>query len=123
MVERQTYAIPQEFFKPLKAGLLRKRITIQETTESRNDWGEVVDSWGTYVTRWARVQPLRGKEKWVAKQLEAEEVVYFTVRYVDGLTAKMRVLYNSNVYNIISFENTQGRNRVTVIQTVRNPND
>ncbi len=101
----------------MKAGLMRRRIVIEETTQGQNSFGEVTDSWGTFATRWARMESLQGREFWSSLQVNAERVVRFTMRYLDGVTPKMRVNYDSRLFNIAHVQHDEGKKRQTVLIT------
>lgn len=95
----------------LRAAELNKRVTIQQTTVTQDsDSGEETDSWGTFATRWAKVEPLTGKERWAAQQVNPEVTSRVTIRYTSGVTAKMRVLYGSRVLQIDAVLNPLERN-------------
>ena len=86
----------------MKAGLLTKRITIQEFSESQNDYGEPVKSWSTFATKWAKVTDVSGKEEFRNFQTTASTLTQFRIRHKTGITTKMRISYNSEFYNILS---------------------
>lgn len=94
----------------MKAGRLNKRITIQTATEAQNTYGEPIKTWAEYVTAWASVEPLNGREYWSAKELNAEITIRFRMRYYDGVTPKMRVVYDSRNFDIESIINTNESN-------------
>ena len=97
----------------MRAGRMRQRITIQQTTESRTSSGAVTDSWGTYATVWADVIPVSGKEKFAAQEHHSEVTHRFRIRYNSGVTTKMRISYDSRIFNIRSVINLDERNRTT----------
>jgi SPP1 family predicted phage head-tail adaptor len=86
----------------MRAGLLSKRVTIQQFSESQNDYGEPVKSWTTYVTRWAKITDVSGREEFSNFQTVSSVLTLFRVRYKSGITTKMRISHNSNYYNILS---------------------
>jgi SPP1 family predicted phage head-tail adaptor len=93
----------------MRAGDLKERITIQDKTVTRNDFGEEIITWTTFATRWAAVEPLRGQEFIEGRQLVAQVSTRFRVRYLDGVKPEMRVSYRDRVFAIIGvvhpFEN------------------
>lgn len=42
----------------MRAGKLRKRVTIQALTTAANDYGEMVETWSTAATVWGSLEPL-----------------------------------------------------------------
>ena len=96
----------------MRSGKLKHRVTIQELSIARNDYGEDIESWVDLKTVWAYVEPLRGREYWQAKQVVGEITGRITIRYLEGLNEKMRVIYGEKTYNILAVINLQEKNRV-----------
>ena len=46
----------------MRAGRLRHRLNLQESTETRNAHGEAIITWATSYTVWGAVEPLSGSE-------------------------------------------------------------
>lgn len=85
----------------MDAGRLRHRVTIQSVTETRDTTtGAIATSWADVATVWAAVEPLSGREFLAAQANQAEVVARILIRYRDDVTAKMRVVAGSKVYNI-----------------------
>lgn len=84
----------------MRAGRLRNYITIQQPTEAEDANGEIIQTWSTFANVWAEILPLVGKEYWSARQTVAEITGKIRLRYINGITAKMRVLYGSKIYDI-----------------------
>lgn len=96
----------------MRAGLLRKRITIQNTTATRDSYGAENITWEDFaVNRPAQVTPLSGREFFDAQQTQSGIEVRFNIRYIKGIKPKMRVLYNGEGYDIQSVINLEERNR------------
>ena len=97
----------------MNAGKLRKLITIQQQSATSNDeYGAQVVTWSSVgVDRWADVEPLRGREYFAGHQFQSVVDTRFILRYVAGITPKMRILYNSLSYNIESIINVGERDR------------
>lgn len=76
----------------MNPGRLDQRITIQSLTETRDEWGGVVEGWTTLATTWAAVEPLQGREFIAAQSVQAETTIRVRVRYLAGVTASCRVL-------------------------------
>ncbi len=97
--------------KPVHSGRLRFRITIEQALEVQNEYGEVERTWSMFAIRWSDVQPLRGNERVEADQTNSQVSHKVTVRYLEGITPKMRILFGARVLNIESIINIDGRNR------------
>lgn len=66
---------------PNPIGLMRERLTIQNSVETADAEGQPVTVWGTYATVWGRVESLSGLEAEAMQKIYAKVVERFTVRY------------------------------------------
>jgi SPP1 family predicted phage head-tail adaptor len=80
---------------PLPAGILRESVTIQTPTETRNALGEIVQSWSTFTTRRASVIADSYSEQTRRGQIGGTTTFTVRMRYVPGLSGKMRVRWDS----------------------------
>jgi len=85
----------------LKAGKLRHKLTIQNYTIT-NTYGTVTKTWATYATTWGSIEPLKGKEFFESAKENAELTHRIRIRYTAGITTKMRVIWNSKVFEIMA---------------------
>jgi len=85
----------------LGAGKLNKRITIQRATSTQDAAGEVVATWETLSTVWAKVKTLTGSELVNAKAVESRITVKVIVRKTDVLITD-RIIYGSRTLEILS---------------------
>lgn len=92
-------------------GRYRKRVIIQQATETQNEFGEMTAAWATFATVWAAVEPLRGREMWAAKEQQARLDTRIRIRFLTGITPKMRVLYADHIYEIASIIDEEMRHR------------
>ena len=84
-------------------GRLDRRITIQEDVGTQDAVGQPVEIWqdiATNPTVWAEVVPVGGTEQFQARQVNAEAVAKFRIRYRSDITRKMRVVYDGDDYDI-----------------------
>lgn len=102
----------------MRAGLLRHKIEIEQVTETRTSSGAVTETWAVFATVRARVESLTGREYFAAQQVQAENQKRFTIRYIPGITYKMRIKYNSNYYDITSIINPDERNRELILMGI-----
>lgn len=84
----------------MRAGKLRRTLTIQEASEARDSTGSVVTTWATFATVHGSVEPLRGREFWSAKELQAQVDTRIRIRYLEGVTPKMQIVDNGTTYLI-----------------------
>ncbi len=95
----------------IRAGELRHKVTIQNYTTSPNAVSEPVKTWADYATVWASIEPIRGKEFWDSQQVNAEITGKIKLRYLSGITSKMRVKYETRIFEILSVINPGEKNR------------
>ena len=100
------------------AGELRHRVTFQTVTASNSGTGGVTYTTTDYAQRWAKVEGLRSIEFFTAKAVQAERALRFTVRYDSGITAQMRILYETRTYHIEGLMDLDGRQRWLTILAV-----
>lgn len=85
----------------IAAGRLRHRITIQRPKTNQDpDTGSTTTQW---VTVWedvpAEIAPSSVREFVASQQMQSQVTARVMIRYRDGLTADMRILHRSKVYN------------------------
>lgn len=84
----------------MRVGSLRRRVTIQSVSEAQNALGEPIETWGTFAVVWGAVEPIRGADRFSSAQLEEPVTSLLRIRYLNGLTPKMRVVHDGVTYNI-----------------------
>lgn len=99
----------------MRAGSLRHKITIQETTETRDTVGSVINTWSTFLVARAEINPRIGKEYFDSDRLNADNTVLFRIRYRSGILTKQRISWDSRVFDITSLINLRERNREILI--------
>ncbi|WP_431688799.1 phage head closure protein [Hahella sp. NBU794] len=103
----------------MRAGRLRRRVTIQANVSTQDEYGETVQGWRELVTRWAGVEPLSGREFLAASGPRAELTTRIVLRWepaLAGLTSQdHRAIYQGRVYDIHSAINTREENKEWVL--------
>lgn len=85
----------------LAAGRLRHRISIQKPKNTQDP------ATGNIVTRWidvatdvpAAIEPLSVREFIASQQMQSEISTRIVIRFREGLTADMRILHKTQIYN------------------------
>lgn len=85
--------------KPISAGELTERITIQGETRTPDGYGGYTVEWTDVATVWARVVPLRGREQIEAQQLGASQMYRVTIRN-RAVDPAQRIMWRGRVLNI-----------------------
>ena len=99
------------------AGTLRRRIVIQTPTETVDDHGGLVATFATFDTVSAAILPKPGTEPFEDDRYRATQRVVFEIRYRTGITTKMRVSYDSRLFDIESIVNVEERNKKVLLIT------
>jgi len=84
----------------IKAGMLNQRITVQAVQRVPDGGGGYDETWAELVTCWAKVEPLAGLERLTAAQQESTTDYRVTIRWREGLTAEMRVLWRGYTLDV-----------------------
>lgn len=81
---------------------LRHRVDIQNFASVQDsNTGAVTDTWtDVFESVAASIQPISGREFIAAQSIQAGVNTKITIRYVDGVQPRMRVVHGSNIYNI-----------------------
>ena len=95
----------------MRAGDLRRRVTIQQKSVTRDTYGAEVISWTDVATVWASVEDLSGRELYDAERITTEVTTRIRIRYRAGITTDMRAVYGARVFNIRAVLDTEGRKR------------
>lgn len=86
----------------LPAGILREKVLVEQPTETRNTMGEATQSWSTLVERWASVEAVAYSERQQNNQTGGTISHAVRMRYVPGLTGKMRLRWGERLLYISS---------------------
>ena len=89
---------------------LRHRLALQQEVVTGDDAGGFTRSWQELAQLWAEIQPITGgdsrlnvssgKEIFAAGQLQSQISHRVFLRWRDGVTAAMRLVFESRVFNI-----------------------
>mgnify|MGYP002265685874 CR=1 FL=1 len=102
---------------------MRHVVIIETPGESNDTQGQPIKTWSTFATVHAAVEPLTGREYFAAAQINAETTTKITIRYQAGITQKMRVSYDSKIYNIDGIKNIGERDRQIELTCSEGVND
>ena len=96
---------------------MRTLIVIERNEPTRNSLGEEIESWSTYITRWARkkrVPTALRAEEFIGRQFRSEVSYIFMLRYDDAtanVSVEDRIKYGNLYYNIQYVDNIDDRNQ------------
>lgn len=99
----------------MQVGELNRRIEVLEQVERKDSYGGIVGEWITVGAVWAKIIPLKGTETLENKEVSVNQEFKITVRFYAGLSAKHRIKYLSNIYEITSIVDEETSHRWTTI--------
>lgn len=93
-------------------GLARIRVRIEKRTSRRSISGGAPYVWEFFADRWAQLTPLVGQEVFASEQRESFVPTQFTMRYLRGFDASMRIVVRLDgsdvIYNVTSISRRRG---------------
>lgn len=89
----------------MEPGRLRHRVIVEQVSRSADAMGQAIETWTTYTTVWADIQPLRGRELFAAQTANSEATVKIFMRYKSGIQAKWRAKWGTQVFYILEIIN------------------
>ena len=102
------------------SGSYPHKITIQSVTLADDSYGGSTETWAEFAVSWAGVKHTRGGEKNQAGQEAQTQIVVFELRdYIANVTNAMRVVFQSNNYEIERAYDPDGMKATLVLETKR----
>lgn len=86
----------------MRSGPLRHRITFQRRADTLDAFGHPSTGWQDVATVWASVEPISGRERLSANQVQAETTHRIRTRGRPGLAPSMRIRFGVRVFDIQS---------------------
>lgn len=86
----------------MRAGSLDRRVVIQTVSETQDSMGAPTQTWSTFAEVWANRRDTRGSERIRAQSETAMADAVFRIRWLDGVTAKMRLVEGSDTWDIVA---------------------
>jgi SPP1 family predicted phage head-tail adaptor len=99
---------------------LRHRVLFQTRSISKDTFGGQSSTWTDAFTVFAAMESSFGKELLTAQGMSIDQPITVTVRYrtelaIPPITAAMRIVYGTRIFNIHSSVNQIERNRAIVL--------
>ena len=85
----------------------RRKIVIEQLTNTKNGIGSTTKTWSTYKTVYASVTEKQGSKKFDDDQETSFFYTRFKFLYFSGLKWNMRIKFNSKYYDIKSINITE----------------
>jgi SPP1 family predicted phage head-tail adaptor len=100
------------------AGKYNKRATIQRLvagSPAQDAYGAPNETWQDFKAVWAGIEPLTGREYFAQQQIQNEVNIRVRIRYLSGVTEKMRVVYRGRIFDIESIIDEQEAHRELIL--------
>lgn len=99
----------------MRAGLMKEIICIESPTAVRDQYGGSTQTWTSFA-HGVRAEVKSAVETRVTENMEIRyaEVVSFRCRFIEGLTANMRICWHGEYYRIIGREFTRNYREVVI---------
>ena len=75
-------------------------ITIEEFTAVQDAFGQETKTWTEFASVWSEKIDIKSRERFSAAQDIAEETTRFRLRWLAGVTPKMRIISENKTYDI-----------------------
>lgn len=86
----------------MKVGKMRYRVTLQKPSEGTDEFANPKDEWVDVSTIWADIVPVSGREYFAAQQNMSETQYKIYIRFLEGITPKMRMMAGNKSYEILT---------------------
>jgi SPP1 family predicted phage head-tail adaptor len=107
----------------MQAALLRKRITIQIRSTTKDSYGQPLTEWSDIATVWGEVAPMSGRELLAAEAVQSSLTHSVSIRYFAGLKPSMRIKYGDRLFDIQSVIDEDERHRTMTLLCVEGLSD
>lgn len=95
----------------MRPGRLRHVVKIQNATYAADAHGDEVETLSDAETVRASIEPLQGRERWLAQQVESEVTVRIRIRYHSEVTQQSRIIFGTRKYEVLNVIDPQERHR------------
>jgi SPP1 family predicted phage head-tail adaptor len=90
---------------------MRHSVTIERPTSDKDAAGQPKARWVKHAERRAEIVRSPGREAFVAASRLAKVPTFFRLRYLEGVTAGMRLVHGEKIYDIKSAVDKDGLKR------------
>lgn len=84
----------------MQPGRFDRKISIEHYTTTKNKFGETVKTWALFAEAWAGTKGQSSKEVFQNDQLQNINTLIFNTRFLPGITSKMRIIFEGQIFNI-----------------------
>lgn len=103
----------------MQAGLLDRRVTLQQATYAQDGAGTPVPTWATVAEVWGRVEPMTVREPFQAEQEAAWVDTKVTIRHRSDVGPKWRITHGGRTYDILGVRELGRREGLEILASAR----
>lgn len=92
----------------MRPGPMRHRVLLQQRVTGVDAAGGALNTWEKFAIRWASMDRAAGSEVWNSAQRSGRVPAVFRLRYLEGVTPAMRLVFDGRTYNILSVVDQEG---------------
>lgn len=108
----------------MNTGKMRHRIDIECRVQARDSMGGTSAEWQPVAKGvFARFDPWKGRELFVAQQIRPEVEIRIRIRYRPGVEASQRIRYRGVIYGILYIINPEEKNEELVLMCSQGLNE
>ena len=107
----------------MRAGTLNKRISIQSLQGEVDAFGQPLESsWTEFASVRASIIPITGNEKFLSNVDFAKTTHQIKFRFIEGINASMRAIYDGREFKFISVFDSMEKNREIIVKATESIN-
>jgi len=99
----------------MRAGRRNKKIQIRGFVQAKDEFGQPVKTPFTVATVWASINPLTGRETWIAEKYSAELDTKIEIRWRTDIREDYHIKHGKSFYKIEYIVNPEMANRDLII--------
>lgn len=100
-------------------GQFRHRVTFQQESQTSDGQGGYTKTWTNIATVWAKVEPIKQREREEAMSIGTDRTHKITTRYQSSINdVSYRISWGTRIFNITSVLNINERNVILEFQAV-----
>lgn len=103
----------------MRAGTLDRRITLLRRSQTRNAYGEQVETFTEYATVWGQRLDVTGREMFASKGTIAENSAQFRLRYRSDVLYTDRLQCDGVEYDIVQVAELGRRDGLDLVAVAR----
>lgn len=84
----------------MEIGKYDRRGTLKSLIITQDEAGQPIESFVDFATVWAAIEPISGREYFLAQQVNSEVSTRIRIRYRTGVLATMIFVYGSQTFHI-----------------------